>query len=482
MRILVTGATGYIGGRLIPRLLEGGHTVRALVRDPNRIAGWPWADRVEVASGDLLIPGSLSGAFEGIDVAYYLVHAMTAGGDFAQKDRQAATTFADAAAAAGVKHVVYLGGLQPKEPARSAHLKSRAEVGEILRARCPTTEFRAGPIIGAGSASFEMVRYLTERLPVMVAPKWILNPVHPIASRDVLRYLQAAAEREPMGIVPIGAEETTFKGMMLTYASVRGLHRVIFRVPVLAPGLAARWIGGVTPIPNRLAVPLVRGVIQPLRIEGDKARQLFPEIEPMSYRAAVERALDRVEAGEIETRWSGSLGESEARSLEDREGLIREVRTVAVEASPATVYDVFARLGGERGWLVWNWAWTLRGFLDKLLGGPGLRRGRRDARDLYVGEAVDWWRVETVEEGRLLRLRAEMKLPGEAWLQWEADSREAGAGTRLVQTALFAPRGLGGVFYWYGLYPFHRLIFTALVHAIAREAERVERSQRAEAH
>lgn len=473
MRILVTGATGYIGGRLIPRLVEQGHAVRAVVRHPERLTGWPWANQVEIVAGDLLQPETLGPALDQIEVAYYLVHAMTAGGDFAAMDRAAANNFADAAEAAEVKHVIYLGGLQPVDPPRSAHLKSRAEVGEILRKRLPTTEFRAGPIIGAGSASFEMVRYLTERLPVMVAPKWILNAVHPIASRDVLRYLQAAAGREPMGIVPIGADRLTFKQMMQVYASVRGLHRVIIPVPVLAPGLAARWIGAVTPIPNRLAVPLVRGVTQPLLMTDERAQQCFPDIEPMAYREAVTRALEKIEAGQIETRWTGSLGPggpAEALELEDWEGLIREARAVDVNAPAEHVYGVFAALGGERGWLVWNWAWTLRGVLDKLIGGPGLRRGRRDARHLYVGEAVDWWRVEAVEQNHLLRLRAEMKLPGKAWLQWEVTPNDTG-GARLAQTALFAPRGLGGALYWYLLYPFHRLIFTSLVHAIAREAE-----------
>mgnify|MGYP006291903033 CR=1 FL=1 len=474
MHVLVTGATGYIGGRLIPRLLERGHAVRALVRHPERLEGRPWASQIEIVAGDLLKPEELAPAMTGIDAAYYLVHAMSTGHDFAELDRRAASHFGEAARASGVGHVIYLGGLQPDQAPKSAHLRSRAEVGHTLAEHVPTTEFRAGPIIGAGSASFEMVRYLTERLPVMVAPRWIMNPVQPIAIRDVMSYLLAALEREPGGIVPIGADVLTFKEMMHGYAALRGLHRLIMPVPVLAPKLAARWIGGVTPIPNRLAVPLVEGVTQPLVVRGERAKELFPEIEPMPYRQAVQRAVARVEAGQIETRWSGSLGGGELQALEDWAGMIREVRTVRAGASPERVYATFTGLGGQRGWLVWNWAWRLRGMLDKLVGGPGLRRGRRDAEVIYVGESLDWWRVEAVEPNRLLRLRAEMKLPGTAWLQWEVEPD--GDGARLVQTALFAPHGLGGALYWYALYPLHRLIFTHLVRAIAREAERDPRA------
>jgi len=466
MKVLVTGATGYIGGRLVPRLLERGHDVRLLVRDIARIAGRPWADRVELAKADLLEPAALPAALEGIEAAFYLVHSMTAGRDFAKMDARAARAFA--AAAAGVRLVVYLGGLMPEAGQASTHLASRAEVGEILRAGLPTTELRAGPIIGAGSASFEMVRYLTERLPVMVAPRWVGNPVQPLAVRDVLSYLLAALEREPLGVVEVGGDALSFKHMMEVYAQVRGLRRVIVPVPVLAPGLAARWVGLVTPIPNRLAVPIIEGVIHPLLADTARALSLFPAIRPLTYRRAVEEALGAIERGEVETRWSGALGSGSTVELSDREGLIREVRTVRIETSPQTVFEIFSSLGGERGWLVWNWAWWLRGLVDRVTGGPGLRRGRRHPRELLAGEALDFWRVEEVEPPRLLRLRAEMRLPGRAWLQWQAVPD--GGGTRLVQTALFAPVGLGGALYWNLLYPAHRLIFSGLVRAIAREA------------
>ena len=339
----------------------------------------------------------------------------------------------------------------------------------MLRGYCATTEFRAGPIIGSGSASFEMVRYLTERLPVMVAPRWILNQVQPIAIRDILNYMIAALEHPPLGVVEVGGDRLTFKQMMEVYAGARGLKRVIIPVPVLAPGLAARWVGLVTPIPNTLAVPLVEGVVHPVIADTTKAAAEFPEIRPITYRQAVELALERTDTGEVETRWSGALGSTATYELSDVEGMLKEVRTLYVDLPPAAVFKSFSTIGGERGWLTWEWAWELRGLLDKAVGGPGLRRGRRDPEELLPGEALDFWRVEAIEPPHLLRLRAEMKVPGRAWLQWEA-VRE-GNGTRLVQTALFAPVGFFGMLYWGSLYPVHRFIFNDMIRAIARDAE-----------
>jgi len=466
--VLVTGATGYVGGRLVPRLLERGHRVRVLVRDPVRIEGREWVNDVHVVRGDLLGPASLPAAFDGIRTAFYLVHSMAGGGDFAARDREAANNFVRAGR--GV-HTIYLGGLVPSGQVRSKHLGSRVEVGEILRRELPTTEFRAGPIIGSGSASFEMVRYLTERLPAMVAPRWIRNTVQPVAIRDVLSYLIEALDREPLGVVEIGADQLRFVDMMKVYAAVRGLRRVIVPVPILAPQLAARWVGLVTPISNRLAVPLIKGILRPVLADTGRARELFPEIQPLPYREAVRVALESVDDAHVETRWSGALGESPSYDLRDWKGLIREVRTRHVRAEAETVFAVFNGLGGRRGWLAWNWAWWLRGLLDKMLGGPGLRRGRRDPDTLLPGEVVDFWRVERVKPPDLLRLRAEMKLPGRAWLQWETTPQHAGC--RLTQTALFAPRGLSGLLYWYTLYPIHRLIFSRLARAVARRAEAV---------
>jgi uncharacterized protein YbjT (DUF2867 family) len=466
--ILVTGATGYVGGRLVPRLLGRDRAVRVLVRDPGRVADRAWAASVQVARADLRTGEGLADALRGVSIAYYLVHSMSGGGDFAELDREAARRFGSAAREAGVGLVVYLGGLLPPDSA-SEHLLSRAEVGALLAAAVPTTELRAGPIVGSGSASFEMVRYLTERLPLMLAPSWIDHEVQPIAVRDALSYLTQAADLPPLGIVDIGGERLTFRRMVETYAELRGLRRAIWTVPALLPHLAARWIGALTPIPNSLAVPIVQGMMQSLVADTRRAREFFPGVKPLDYRTAVALALERVDKGEVETRWSGALGHGPTAELEDSEGLARETRSRLVRASPEAVFRAFSGVGGDRGWPAWEWAWILRGALDRLAGGPGLRRGRRHPDEILTGEALDFWRVEAVSPPRLLRLRAEMRLPGRAWLQWEALPEDGG--TRLVQTALFAPTGLLGTAYWYGLYPFHQYIFSAMVDALARRAE-----------
>lgn len=471
MHILVTGATGYVGGRLVDKLLEGDHDVRVLVRDAERARARSWAADVEIVQGDLMRVDSLHRALDGIDAAYYLVHSMCSGDDFAERDRAAARNFI--AAAGHLKQVIYLGGILPEggpQRRHSEHLASRAEIGALLREHLPTTEIRAGPVIGGGSASFEMVRYLTERLPAMIAPRWILNEVQPIGIRDALAYLTAALGRDDaLGVIDVGTEPLTFKQMMQVYAEVRGLPRVIVPVPVLAPKLAALWVGLVTPISNCLAVPLVEGVVEPVVADTSRARALFPDIEPISYREAVSRALARTEAGEVVTRWSVAGGSPPGQlDLEDSEGVVREVRTRHVATTPDRVFRAFTSLGGDRGWRVWNWAWALRGAVDQLVGGPGLRRGRRDPEVLYPGEALDFWRVEEYRPDALLRLRAEMKVPGRAWLQFEAIPEDGG--TRLVQTAFFAPTGFFGWLYWYGIYPMHAKIFSDLVDAIARDA------------
>lgn len=475
--VLVTGATGYIGGRLVPRLIDRGDTaVRVLVRGHEPIIGRRWEGMVDVAVGDVLQPESLAPALEDIDTAYYLIHAMGSKGDFAERDKRGADNFGHAAKQAGVKHIVYLGGIQPDDDRlASPHLASRAETGRVLAEHLPTTEFRAGPIIGSGSASFEMVRYLTERLPAMVAPKWINNKVQPIAVRDILAYLLAAPDHGPAGVVGVGGEQLTFKAMMHGYASVRGFKRVILPVPVLAPKLAARWVGAVTPIPNRLAVPLIEGVIRPLLVKNDKAKELFPQIEPIGYRKAVELALGKIELGDIETRWSGAFDVGQSLQFEDSKGIVREVRRVQADCSANALYRSFTSLGGEQGYLTFDWAWRLRGMMDKLVGGPGLRRGRRHPSELLPGEAMDFWRVEEVEPDERLTLRAEMKLPGEAWLRWEA--RKEQAGVFLEQTAAFRPKGLPGLLYWWSLYPVHLVMFTRMAKAIAARGKQLETQQ-----
>ena len=470
MNVLVTGATGYIGGRLVPLLLSRGHSVRVLVRDVKRLEPKPWATSVSVVQGDVQDPSSLVTALEGMDAAYYLVHAMCSGPDFSKKDRKGAENFVQAGG--GLKQVIYLGGIIPRggKGQDSEHLRSRSQVGEILREGLPTTEIRAGPIIGSGSASFEMVRYLTERLPAMVAPKWITNLVQPIAVDEVLAYLVGALGRkDALGVIDVGTDALSFRDMMLGYAEVRGLPRVIFPLPVLAPGLAALWVGLVTPIPNCLAVPLVQGMVRPVVGDMTRSRTLFPEIRPKPYLRAVEAALEGTRQQEVQTRWSDALGREETFRLEDSEGLVREVRTRLVASTQENVFGAFTSLGGERGWLVWEWAWEARGFIDQLLGGPGLRRGRRHPTEVAVGEVVDFWRVEEVERPALFRLRAEMKLPGQAWLQWEA--KQENEQIRLIQAALFRPKGFFGWLYWYASYPFHAFIFDALIEAIATDAE-----------
>ena len=468
MTVLVTGATGYIGGRMVPRLLDRGHDVRVMVRDPARIAGREWSHRVEIVRGDIEDPATLGPVLAGIDAAYYLIHLMDSGRGFVHRDREAAHSFV--AAAGHLGKVVYLGGLLPEGENVSDHLASRAEVGRILREGLPTTEFRAGPVIGSGSASFEMVRYLTERLPAMVAPKWILNDVQPIAVRDILEYLLLALDREATGVFNVGTEPMSFKAMMQVFAEVRGLKRVIVPVPVLAPKLAALWVGLVTPIPNRLAVPLIEGVVHPVVADSSRTLAEFPEVSPLPYREAVERALRSTEANAVSTRWSSALGDAPAFELSQRQGLIRETRSRITTADPESTFRAFSSLGGSRGWLFWNWAWSLRGLLDRLVGGPGLRRGRRHPSDLEQGDALDFWRVEQVDAPKLLRLRAEMKVPGRAWLQFEAIPE--GSGTRLVQTALFEPIGLGGQLYWNLLYPIHRIMFSGMVSKVTALAER----------
>jgi len=465
MNILVTGATGYIGGRLVPLLLEKGHNVRILVRNPKQITGRAWGNKVDIIKGSIEEHDILGECLTGVDAAYYFIHSMYSGRDFAERDKEYAIDFARAAG--HIKHVIYLGGLLPKTDKVSKHLASRAEVGEILREHCPATEFRAGPIIGSGSASFEIVRYLTERLPVMVAPKWILNHVQTIAIQDILRYLVFALDKGPLGVVEVGSSSLSFRDMMLEYGRVRRLRRIILPLPVLAPRLAGLWIGLVTPVPNKLALPLVKGITHPVLADTSKAKEKFPKIKPLSYQKAVECALQETLENAVETRWNLPVKDKVTFERVDKEGLLYEIRTLYTDYSQDLVFKSFSSIGGERGWLTWEWAWKIRGLFDKLVGGPGLRRGRRDAVKIMAGEVLDFWRVEKVEKPKLLLLRAEMKVPGTAWLQWE--TRSENNGTRFVQTAIFAPTGLFGFLYWYLLYPIHKKIFSSMIRAIVKD-------------
>lgn len=476
--VLVTGATGYIGGRLVPRLLEAGYRVRCLARDPARLQGRPWIGQVEVVAGDCLRAETLPAAMQGVEVAFYLVHSMAGGHDFEHRDVLAARNFAAAAKPSGVQRVIYLGGLGDPATALSEHLRSRQETGAVLReAGVPVTEFRASVIVGSGSLSFEIIRYLTERLPVMICPRWLYTRAQPIAIRNVLDYLVAALDTpESAGrIIEIGgADVLTYGDLLRGYAQARGLRRWLVPVPVLTPRLSSYWVHLVTPVPAAIARPLIQGLRNDVVVRDGLAQQLFPQITPLDYAAAVRLALTNLETGRVETAWSDALASSQGDDapvlLTTHEGIILERRQRLVQAPCAVVYGAFTRLGGENGWLCLNWAWWVRGLLDRLLGGVGLRRGRRDPREVRVGDAVDFWRVEAVEPDRLLRLRAEMKVPGRAWLEFRVEPVDARA-SRLAQTAFFAPRGLAGLLYWYVLYPVHAVIFSGLARKLARLAE-----------
>jgi uncharacterized protein YbjT (DUF2867 family) len=470
--VLVTGATGYIGGRLVPRLLEAGFRVRCLVRDAARLQGRPWADRVEVVTGDVLQPETLRPAMRGVEVAYYLIHSMAQGPGFHGRDMKAAQQFAGAAAAESVGRIIYLGGLGDAEADLSPHLRSRQETGEALRStRVPVTEFRAAVIVGSGSLSFEIIRYLTERLPAMICPRWVFSRVQPVAVRNVLDYLVAALDTpESVGrVIEIGgADVMSYRDMLTGYARVRGLKRWLISVPVLTPRLSSYWLYLITPVPVAVARPLIDGLRNDVVVRDDDARRLFPQIIPMGYEPAVRAALAKLQAGEVETAWSDALASTQGDvapvALATQEGMIIEQRQLVVEAKPDAVYRAFSQLGGARGWPV-NWAWQWRGGFDRLLGGVGMRRGRRHPTELRAGDALDFWRVESVEPGQLIRLRAEMKVPGKAWLQFKVTPQGANASV-LTQTAFFAPKGLAGLLYWYALYPVHAWIFGRMIRQV----------------
>ncbi|MFC1436098.1 SDR family oxidoreductase [Streptacidiphilus sp. N1-3] len=485
LRCVVTGSTGYLGGRLVPALLAAGATVRCPVRDPLRLRDQPWAGQVEVVRADVTRPETLDGVFEGIDVAYYLVHALGAGGSFERVDARAAEAFGAAAAAAGVRRIVYLGALIPSDVAErdlSPHLRSRAEVGRILRASgVPTAELRAAVVLGSGSASFEMLRYLTERLPVMVTPSWVGTRIQPIAVRDVLRYLAAAALLPPEvnRAFDIGGPEVlTYREMMLRYSAVARLpRRIIVPVPVLTPALSSHWVGLVTPVPSSIARPLVESLRhEVVCAEHDIAVHVpDPAAGLVNFDDAVALALKRIRRAEVETRWSSaSLRGAPSDPLPSDPqwsggSLYQDDRERAVDASPQAVWDVIEGIGGENGWYSFPLAWALRGWLDRLVGGVGLRRGRRDGQRLRVGDALDFWRVEEITTGRLLRLRAEMRLPGLAWLELTVSQNQQGE-TVYGQRALFHPHGLAGHLYWWSVAPFHSIVFGGMARNITESA------------
>lgn len=475
--ILVTGATGYVGGRLVPRLLEAGFAVRCLVRDAKRLSDRPWRAQVEVVEGDALNPASLVAAMQGVCCAYYLIHGMQGGKVNARRDMDAARNFAEAAEIAGVQRIIYLGELVDPTTSLSPYLRARHEVGYILRqGRVPVTEFRAGMIVGSGSALFEMIRYLVERQPFLFCPAWFYSLAQPIAIRDVLEYLiQALFTPESVGkLIEIGgATRLTYAEMLQSYASERGLKRRLIRLPFHAPHLSAYWVHMVTPIHWRVVLPLIEGLRANLIVRDDLARRLFPRIQPLDFQTAVHLALRRILRDDVETSWADALvtvtGDNRPYTFTVQDGMMIERRQVLLDVSAEMVYRAFAGIGGERGWLYMDWAWEIRGWLDKAVGGVGLRRGRRHPDEIRAGEALDFWRVEAAEYGRLLRLRAEMKVPGKAWLEFEA-LPIAEHQTRFTVTAYFDPHGLSGLLYWYAMWPFHKFIFDGLTRRLAARA------------
>jgi len=467
--ILVTGVTGYIGELLIPRLLEKGCRVRCLVRNPGKLSTHSWLTQVEIVEGDVTRPESLPEALQDVTVAYYLIHSMASGNGYASRDILAAQNFARAAEAAGVEQIIYLGGLADPNADIAQHMRSRIETGEALRTTSvPVTEFRAGLIIGPGSISFEMIRFLTEHLPVLAAPPWAKNRNQPVAIQDVLAYLLSALDTpackgKVIGIA--GPEIYTYAEIMLTYARIRGLKRQLFTLPIIPLGFMAFWVGKLTPVPASIGKPLIDGMRSDSIRLDDTASRLFPGITPVGYIQAVRDSLEQLKPDSLHLAWDD--GEKTIAQLKHK-GFLIDRRKIHVKATSEAVYQVVANLGGENGWLYADWLWKLRGWLDlRLAGGSGLR-GRIRVRQVSVGDVVDFYRVEEVDPGHKLRLYSELKAPGEGWMEWEVDPMEAGS--RLVQTAYFAPRGLTGFLYWYLLGPIHRLVFNGLIRTIARNA------------
>jgi uncharacterized protein YbjT (DUF2867 family) len=472
-RVLLTGASGYVGGRLLKSLQAAGFPVRCLARRPECLRGRV-APETEIVAGDCLDAASLLPACSGVHTAYYLVHSMGSNGDFSAQDRLAAANFAAAARTAGVRRIIYLGGLADSRSRLSAHMRSRHETGDALRdGGVPVVELRASIILGSGSLSFELIRALVERLPVMLCPRWVRTPAQPIAIEDVLAYLLAAitlpAGRE--GIFEIGgADCVSYADIMKEYARQRGLRRWLVPVPLLTPRLSSLWLGLTTPLYARVGRKLIESVENESTVRDTRALREFP-VRPMGLRQAIARAILNEDQEYALTRWSDAISSA---GMPPSWGGMRfgtrlvDSRAIEVCVPPAVAFDVIRRIGGSNGWYYADWLWKLRGFLDLLVGGVGMRRGRRHAEDLVVGDALDFWRVEAYEPGQRLRLAAEMKLPGRAWLEIEV--RPTPGGALIRQTAVFDPIGLAGLLYWYAIYPLHVRIFAGMLRAIAARA------------
>jgi uncharacterized protein YbjT (DUF2867 family) len=470
--VLVTGATGYVGGRLLSLLEERGERVRCLTRRPEALGDH--TGTAEIVTGDVLDVDTLHPALEGVDVAYYLVHSMASSGRFEEEDRRAAENFGSAAREAGVRRIVYLGGLGAGADL-SSHLRSRQEVGQILtRSGLQVLEFRASVVIGSGSLSFEIIRALVERLPAMITPRWVRSVAQPIAIEDVLAYLVAAIDVELEGNAVFeigGADQVSYEQLMREYAQQMGLRRLIVPVPLLTPRLSSLWLGLVTPVYARVGRKLIESLPHETVVHDTSALEVF-SVRPRGHRDAIARALAHENREFSETRWSDALSSTGIRP--ERYGGVRfgkrlvDSRSIHVPVAPEKAFGPIRRIGGTTGWYFGDVLWRLRGFLDLLVGGVGLRRGRRDPEQLVPGATLDFWRVEAYEPDRLLSLRAEMKLPGRAWLQFEVEGDANGSTIR--QTAIFDPVGLAGAAYWYGLFPVHSWMFAGMLRRISTAA------------
>ena len=478
---LVTGANGYIGGRLVPELLAMGYRVRVLARNASRVSQHSWADQVEIIDGDATNADVLAKALASVDVAYYLIHSLMLKADFEEDEIRTAKIFSQVAKQQDVKRIIYLGGIINDDHDLSAHMSARSGTGEVLRnSGVPTIELRAGVVIGSGSASFEMLRNLTERLPFMVTPKWLKNRIQPIAVRDVLRYLVGAASipGEISGVFDVGGPEVfTYLEMMQRYAAAAGLRkRIIIPLPVLTPRLSSGWVGLVTPVPYTLARRLVESLKHEVIARPSKINEYIPLPQGglTPFAQAVKLALVKIKDARVETRWSdASIPGAPSDPLPtdpDWAGgsLYRDVRNVRSHDDSLEVWKRIESIGGDNGYSTATWAWQLRGFADRLVGGVGLRRGRRDPNRLIVGDAVDFWRVEEMIPGKLLRLRAEMKMPGLAWLEFELSVDDVTGETVVTQTATYAPKGLWGHLYWWLVFPMHGIVFPSMARFVLR--------------
>ncbi len=469
--ILVTGASGYIASRLVPRLLEMGYRVRCLARDPHRLQAQAWFSYVEVVQGDVLVPSTLPPALKGAHTAYYLIHNMTSGHGYTDLESEAARNFVHAAERNSLQHIIYLGGLAD-EDTPSGHMRSRLETGETLRqGRIPVTEFRASVIVGPASISFEMIRYTTEWMLLIIGPPWLQNLAQPIAIQNVIDYLTAALEMsQPTGqVYEIGGPDVlSYADLMLIYGRLRGLRRKYMVVPGIPLWLMALGTEWTTPVPAVIARPLLEGMRGASVVRQPQALQAFPHIQLLSYEEAVCEALTHLHPDRITPGWEQN---ARSRSIFKHEGFFLNYRRLSVAARPEQVFSILGSMGGKNGWPYANVLWRLRGWFDRLLGGPGLR-GREAS--LRTGSVLDYYRVEALDTNRRLLLRAELKAPGYGWMEWKIQPSDKGS--RLTQTAFLAPRSLPGFLYWYALWPLHNLVFGGLLRAIARQSERAANS------